>query len=350
MPIEPRSPDAASDALAAAATSAAAAVAAVASSRVVVFGTNLRYDGYPIPSRMVQSRRALEVATETSPSHGVTSVDLFWKVGEAVASRAMTAVERDGGPSAPEANARWHATIPAEAFVDGRPIEYWIRATEGAGGVAWDSNDGKNHRIVPHDKVNLFDGTVEGWRMAGNGAFAIERDADGPVMVARPADGLGLYWSTFPTPASYELSIDFRLSDKNDNSGVFLSFPDPERFGYENTAWVGVHYGLEVQIDEIARPDGADLHRTGAIYGWPNQTLSLRGAKIAGLWNRYRIRVIDRMYSVELDGQEVSRLVFTSDPSQPLRALPPTAATPRFVGVQAHTGRVAFRDVRLKLL
>jgi hypothetical protein len=54
----------------------------------------------------------------------------------------------------------------------------------------------------------------------------------------------------------------------DDNSGVYLGFPDPTKEGYDNTAYVAVNFGFEVQIDELARPDNAAVHRTGAVYGF----------------------------------------------------------------------------------
>ena len=33
-----------------------------------------------------------------------------------------------------------------------------------------------------------------------------------------------------------------------------------------------VNFGFEVQIDELARPDNAAVHRTGAIYGFKGPT------------------------------------------------------------------------------
>ena len=67
----------------------------------------------------------------------------------------------------------------------------------------------------------------------------------------------------------------------NDNSGVFIRFrdprlPDPAPDPVDpanNAAFVAVHTGYEVQIDEEARgdtrfnePDGSFFSRTGAIY------------------------------------------------------------------------------------
>ena len=42
--------------------------------------------------------------------------------------------------------------------------------------------------------------------------------------------------------------------------------------GYDNTAYVGVNFGFEIQIDELARPDNAPIHRTGAIYSFKGPT------------------------------------------------------------------------------
>jgi len=54
----------------------------------------------------------------------------------------------------------------------------------------------------------------------------------------------------------------------DDNSGVFVAFPYPEQRSYDNTAYVAIDLGFEIQIDELARPDGASIHRTGAIYAF----------------------------------------------------------------------------------
>lgn len=307
--------------------------------------THLRYDGCWIPASAVMSRRALDVYTQTWPKKTARSVTLFWKVGGIVSSSPMEVDLEAAG--ARHDNTQWRATIPAEVFEDGREVEYWVRADDAAGRQLWDSNGGKNYELAPRDEVTLFgrDGTVE-WRMSGRGSFEV---TDG-VLVARPGDDLGLYWAAFPIPPAFELSLDFRLSDANDNSGVFLRFPDPDAFGYDNPAWVGVHYGLEVQIDEAARPDGAPEHRTGAIYEQPGQSLALRSAAPPGEWSRYTIRVVDQTYTVQLDGHEVSRLDWGGDPVRPLRALSGGPGAPRFLGVQAHTGAVAFRDVRLRRL
>ena len=38
--------------------------------------------------------------------------------------------------------------------------------------------------------------------------------------------------------------------DQWGNSGVFVRFPNPNTKGYNNTAYVAIDFGFEVQIDE----------------------------------------------------------------------------------------------------
>jgi len=307
--------------------------------------THLRYDGCWIPASAVTSGRALDVYTQTWPNKTATAVTLFWMVGGIVSSCPMKVDLEDAG--ARHDNTQWRGRIPADVFEAGRPVAYWIRAEDAARREQWDSNGGKNHVVIPRDEVTLFGAeTSVAWRMSGRGSFEV---TDG-MLVARPGDDLGLYWAAYPIPPAFELSLDFRLAAPDDNSGVFLRFPDPDAFGYDNPAWVGVHLGLEVQIDETARPDGAPEHRTGAIYEQPGQTLAQRRAAPPGEWSRYVIRVVGQTYSVELDGHRVSRLEWPGDRARPERALPGSPGAPRFVGVQAHTGAVAFRDVKLRRL
>jgi hypothetical protein len=71
------------------------------------------------------------------------------------------------------------------------------------------------------------------------------------------------------------------------STGVFIRFPNPNSKGYNNTAFVGVDFGFEVQIDQLAAPD---------------------------------------------------------------RSLPGTPGDPRYIGLQTHTGRVAFRNIQFKAL
>ena len=123
----------------------------------------------------------------------------------------------------------------------------------------------------------------------------------------------------------------------------------------DNRAWTAVFSGFEVQIDDRGfNPDTGlfndPLHQTGALYTFaPSSPLASRPL---GQWNSYEIRVNQQNYEVLLNGVPVSNFSFTvgSDPAHPDRGLPGTASAPRFIGLQSHTGRVMFRNVRIKAL
>jgi hypothetical protein len=190
---------------------------------------------------------------------------------------------------------------------------------------------------------DLFDGTtLDGWEMAGRGSFVVVNG----VLQAVPGEDLGLLWSTTPAPADFVLRCEWRLSQPDDNSGVYVRFPNPDSKGYDNTAYVAVHFGFEIQIDETGAPDGADRHRTGAIYGEPNQAFTLQAALPVGQWNAYEIRVQAQTYTVRLNGVQVTQF----DNAHAGRGLPSRPDAPSFVGLQAHKGSVAFRNIQLQAL
>ncbi len=204
----------------------------------------------------------------------------------------------------------------------------------------------------PDGFTPLFDGfTTNPWRMStiknqpgrdDPGRFVI---VDGTLESVTGTD-IGLYWCTVPTPPDFVLKLEWLRWEDWDNSGVFIRFPHPESKGYNNTAFVGVDFGFEVQIDEIGAPDGAVIHKTGAIYAQPNQTLTQIPARPIGEWNEYEVRVKGQTYTVVLNGRQVTQFRNTD----PNRGLPSTAGAPSFVGLQAHTGRVAFRNIRISAL
>lgn len=200
----------------------------------------------------------------------------------------------------------------------------------------------------------LFDGSSTGnWRMStirnqpgrdDPGHFLI---VDGTFESITGTD-IGLYWCTIPMPPDFILRLEWLRWEDYDNSGVFLRFPDPESKGYKNSAYVAVDFGFEVQIDETGAPDGQDIHKTGAIYRadgrHDGEILTLKSARPIGQWNEYEISVKGQTYTVMLNGDQVC--VF-NNPYQG-RGLPSTPNVPTFVGLQTHTGRVAFRNVRFK--
>jgi hypothetical protein len=200
----------------------------------------------------------------------------------------------------------------------------------------------------------LFDGTSKaGWRLAGAGDFKV---VEGALEAVPDASGeLGLLWHCEPAPRDFALKLEWRLGQRNDNSGVHIRFPDPGSRGYLNQAWVAVDYGFEVQIDEYGWPDRAGKHKTGAIYDQEGQTLSQTAAKPPGEWNQFEIRARGQDYTVLLNGQQVCR--FRNRDRE--RGAPSAPGSPTYVGIQVHPppqgqqeagGRVAFRNIRIKPL
>jgi Domain of Unknown Function (DUF1080). len=108
----------------------------------------------------------------------------------------------------------------------------------------------------------------------------------------------------------------------DDNSGVFVAFPNPEQQNYDNTAYVGINFGFEIQIDELARPDNALIHRTGAIYSFKGPTDGPLNVHPVGEWNSFEITVDPPDFTVALNGQVVNQFHFTGDPQSPQRGLP----------------------------
>lgn len=187
----------------------------------------------------------------------------------------------------------------------------------------------------------LFDGVHTGnWNMAGPGNFIMVEGALETV----PGNEIGLYWCNTPTPADFILKLEWRCSSVTDNAGVFVRFPNPTSKGYGNPAYVGVHFGFEVQIDQQGVPDGMLIHKTGAIYNEAAQTITPVTAKPLGEWNEFEIAVKGQSYSVKLNG----KLVTTFQNHDVMRGVPSTSTMPSFIGLQSHTGRVSFRKLRIK--
>ena len=198
----------------------------------------------------------------------------------------------------------------------------------------------------------LFDGSsTANWRMAPIKKQP-GRDNPGTVLIVdgalelSPGTDIGLFYCTTPTPPDFILKLEWLRWQQDANSGVFIRFPDPTSKGYNNAAFVGVDFGFEVQIDELGAPDGAGVHKTGAIYSQPSQTLTQQPARPVGQWNEYEIRVQGQSYTVLLNGAQVTQFTNT----QSGRGLPSTATAPSYIGLQTHTGRVAFRNIRIRAI
>jgi cytochrome c len=175
----------------------------------------------------------------------------------------------------------------------------------------------------------LFDGTEASaaqWRMAGPGRFRLED------CTLRTEGGLGLLWHPEPLSA-YTLRVDWRV-EGDDNSGVFVGFPDPG-----DDPWVAVRRGHEIQIDAT---DDAGW-TTGGVYGAlaPDEAARDAALRPPGEWNTFEITVSGDRVTVALNGTPVADLTDT-DPAR--------LVAPGHVGLQNHGDGddVSFRSVRVR--
>jgi hypothetical protein len=323
-------------------------------------------------------RASVTLTPSTSDTDLWTFMDATMaQVGNLIANGAVPPVQRDVlGTTHHETGTLWMGTDPTLSVSDPNGRLHHTDNLYAAGpclfpsigspnpmltGIAMARRTG-DHIISPPAFIAdagfeaLFDGTNLGdWKMStirnqpgrdNPGRFLLRRGA----LEAQPGTDLGLLWLSRPTPPRYVLRLQWMMTAPDDNSGVFVAFPHPEQQNYDNTAWVGVNFGFEIQIDEQARPDGADIHRTGAIYSFKGATDGPLIVHPVGEWNDYEITVDGADFTVALNGQVVNRFHFTGDPQSPQRGLPSTPHEPRFIGLQTHTGVVRFRRIQWKAL
>src|ERR671933_257624 len=131
----------------------------------------------------------------------------------------------------------------------------------------------------------------------------------------------------------FVLRVDWKVSRINDNSGVFVRFSDPD-----NDPLIAVNTGYEIQIDDLAMPDGNPLHKTGAIYNFAAPSNTEAATKPVGQWNTFEIEVTGQKYSVILNGEKIIP-EFTGNRN-----------IEGYIGIQNHDAdsHVSFKNIRIK--
>jgi len=163
--------------------------------------------------------------------------------------------------------------------------------------------------------ISLFDGqTLFGWKAGSQADWRVE---DGAIVVSSGDQGL-LYTTT--QFGDYVLRVDFR-SDPGTNSGIFLHTPPQAKDP------AGDCYELNIAEADNPFPTGSLVRRQKADVQAPS-----------GQWHTFEITVEGGRVAVKLNGQAV--LDYT-DP-KPLRR--------GHIGLQLNSGKVAFRNIRLKPL
>lgn len=176
--------------------------------------------------------------------------------------------------------------------------------------------------------LNLFDGnSLNGWKMAGKGNFNVLHKENALQTVG----GMGLLWYYKRKFKDFILELEWKASSKEDNSGIFIRFPNPG-----NDPYIAINNGYEIQIDDLPRPNGKLIHGTGAIYNFaPPSTIN---SKPIGKWNRLKIAANKHNYSVMTnDAKVVSNFVG-------IRLLE------GYIGLQNHDDKsnVSFKNIKVK--
>ena len=142
---------------------------------------------------------------------------------------------------------------------------------------------------------------VAGWRMAGSGGF--RRLSEN---VVESYGGSGLFWYAAESFDDFLLTVEWRLANGEDNSGVFLRCPP-----LADSPRPATDRGYEVQIDDRGLDPnsgalGSPLHLTGALYRLAPAVR--RCSRPVGAWNVFEVMADGAAIAVKLNDQDVSRL------------------------------------------
>jgi hypothetical protein len=136
----------------------------------------------------------------------------------------------------------------------------------------------------------LFNGKdMSGWEHVGPGKFSIENG------MLKTEGGMGLLWYTPEKIGNATIRVVYKLTHKEDNSGVFIRIPEKP-----TEPWMPVNKGYEVQIYE----PGDDYHCTGVLYSLTKAMA--RPYKPLGDWNTLEITLDGPRTIVVLNGVKVT--------------------------------------------
>jgi hypothetical protein len=167
-----------------------------------------------------------------------------------------------------------------------------------------------------------------GWNHYGPGYFELDRENG--VLTAH--GGMGLLWYAVKEFSDFELELEFKCSQPNSNSGVFLRVPGvPSSDDY-------IYHSFEIQIDDSQE----GIHHTGAAYDAEAPTCS--ASRPTGEWNRFVISFVGDRIRVELNGEAI--LDWQAEP----RGKVEDFASRGYIGLQNHDDEspVYFRNIRVR--
>ncbi|UCF40929.1 MAG: DUF1080 domain-containing protein [Gemmatimonadota bacterium] len=167
-----------------------------------------------------------------------------------------------------------------------------------------------------------------GWNHYGPGYF--ELDPANGVLTAR--GGMGLFWYAAKQYGDFVLELEFRCTDRANNSGVFLRVPEmPVSDDY-------IYHSFEIQIDDASE----GIHQTGGVYD--AEAPAALASRPPGEWNHYRIAFVGNRITVDLNGQRV--VDWEAEPSGKVEDFAPRG----YIGLQNHDdgSPVQFRNIYVR--
>lgn len=189
--------------------------------------------------------------------------------------------------------------------------------------------------------VSLFNGRdLAGWKFYGGAKAEGWTVADGLLVCTGKRPG---WLGTGRDYADFVLRLEYRL-DPAGNSGVYLRAPEE--------GWIS-RAGMEIQLLDDNHPKYARLdfyQYSGSLYHVvaPRQ----RAGKPAGQWNALEVRAQGRRLVVMLNGKKVvdADLDHLRKDATVAREHTGLARTAGRLGLQSHSSRVEFRNLRVKEL
>jgi len=178
--------------------------------------------------------------------------------------------------------------------------------------------------------LSCWDGkfSKHGWNHYGPGYFVLDEKTG----VLKSQGGMGLFWFSRKKYGDFILELEFRCSQMDTNSGVFLRVPEiPTSDDY-------IYHSFEVQVYDC----GSGVHKTGAVYD--AEAPRSDAFKPTGEWNHYKITFRGGRIQVELNGTEV--IDWEVEPRGKVRDF----AREGYIGLQNHDSisPVYFRNIYVK--
>ena len=170
-----------------------------------------------------------------------------------------------------------------------------------------------------------------GWNHYGPGYFILCEESG----ILKSHGGMGLFWYSEKKYKDFTLELDFKCSQDNTNSGIFLRVPDM----LINNGYISKSF--EIQIDNSSK---SGKHKTGSAYDAEAPTME--AWKPVGEWNHYKITFKGDNIKVELNNKQV--LDWDAEPRGKIRSF----AKEGYIGLQNHDSRspVYFRNIYVKEL